>query len=60
MVLPFITQGRYKNTDEKYWRQLEPDIRLLISDKKFYRIVSKGISNVAKSWRTILEYKTNK
>ena len=58
MVLPFITQGRYRDADKEYWRRLEPDIRLLINDKKFYRIVSKGISNVAKSWRTILEYKT--
>ena len=58
MVLPFITQGRYRNTNEEYWRRLEPDIRLLINDKKFYRIVAKGISNVARSWNTILEYKT--
>ena len=58
MVLPFITQGQYRSTDKEYWRRLEPDIRLLINDKKFYGIVAKGIKNVASSGNTILEYKT--
>ena len=57
MVLPFIIQGQYRDTDKEYWKRLQPDINLLINDKKFYRIVNKGVSDLHRGYQNMLEYR---
>jgi hypothetical protein len=54
MVLPLISQGRYKDTDKEYWSRIEPDLMELMSDKSFYALVDRVKDNLGTYCNNIL------
>ena len=46
VVLPLISQGRYKNTESKYWSRIEPDLLELLSDKRFCALINRVTDNL--------------
>ena len=57
MVLPFISRGKFRDTDREYWKKIEQDVINLINDEKFYKMILKTINDFERSSINILKCK---
>jgi hypothetical protein len=57
VLIPFIMEGRFRDTDKDYWKRIEKDIILLINDDKFYKMVIQTIKQFDRFCNNILEYR---